>query len=81
MKNNYKCLNSHSNRSTSRNVPEGIDVKRTNLKKRRLCLKCGKKFLSIGPHNRLCENCVSINDKITMKTFFVCSKLPDKLDH
>ncbi|MCP4268340.1 MAG: hypothetical protein GY777_22655 [Candidatus Brocadiaceae bacterium] len=81
MKNNYSCLNSHRDRSDSRNVPERFDAKRINLKKKRLCLKCGKMFLSIGPHNRLCENCVSANEKIALKTFNVCSKLPDKLDH
>ncbi len=81
MKNNYSCLNSRSGRSDSRNVSECFDTKKTNLNKRRLCLKCGKKFLSIGPHNRLCENCISINEKIALKTFYVCSKSPDELNH
>ena len=81
MRKDYSCLNSNRDRRTSRNVPECYDTNKINLNTRRLCLKCGKKFLSIDPYNRLCENCVSIKEKIALKTFYVCSKLPDELIH
>ncbi len=59
MRNNYNYLSSNSERRILRNVPGGYDTNKISLKKSRLCLECGKKFLSIGPYNRLCEKCVS----------------------
>ncbi len=81
MKNNYRCLNSNRDGSSSSNVPGCYDTNKRILNKRRLCLKCGKKFLSIGPHNRLCEKCISTNEKIAMKAFYVSSKLSEELEH
>ncbi len=81
MRNNYSCLNSNRAQITSEKLPERYETDNTRLKKRRLCLKCGKKFLSIGPHNRLCEKCISINEKIALKTFYVSAKHINELNH
>ena len=43
--------------------------------KERLCLKCGKKFLSKRPSNRICEKCSLINQRIALKLHSV-SNLP-----
>ncbi len=82
MENNYRCLNSDKVSRSLKKVSESHDSNKRNLKKRRLCLKCGNKFLSIGPHNRLCENCASTNSKLAMNTFCVTSKHLDEMkDH
>ncbi len=46
-------------------------------KKKRLCLRCGEKFLSERPYNRICEKCSLINAKIALKLHSV-SVLPQK---
>ncbi len=35
--------------------------------KKRLCLKCGKKFDSLHPYNRICDKCTIENDKGTRR--------------
>jgi DNA-directed RNA polymerase subunit RPC12/RpoP len=32
--------------------------------KQRTCLRCGKKFDSTGPDNRICQRCAKINARI-----------------
>ncbi len=56
MRSNYSCLRSKEEKRELRTVPAYDDTVGKSVKKGRLCLKCGKKFLSIGSHNRLCEN-------------------------
>ena len=58
MRTNYNYSNSNRERRILRNVPEFYDTDKISVKKSRLCLKCGKKFLSIDLHNCLCEECV-----------------------
>ncbi len=53
MKNVHGCLEPNMK---TRGANKSGTVK-TELKKKRICLKCGKKFLSKGPYNRLCEKC------------------------
>ncbi len=77
MRNNYNCSNSKKEKIILRNVPVSYDTNKISLKKSRLCLECGKKFLSIGPYNLLCEKCVSQ----AWKAFWVSSKLLDELNH
>ena len=81
MRNNYSGLNSNRDRRILRNVPGYHDTNKISLNKKRLCLKCGKTFLSINPYNRLCEKCVSTNEKIALKTFYASSKHLNKLIH
>jgi hypothetical protein len=49
---------------TLRDTSLTCDTNKIRSKKSRLCLKCGKKFLSIGPYNCLCEKCVSLAWKV-----------------
>lgn len=35
------------------------------LKKKRVCLKCGEKFLSKSPYNRVCDKCASMNERLS----------------
>ena len=75
MRNNYSSIHSCSESS----IHGCYDINKVSSKKRRLCLKCGERFLSVGPHNRLCDECVSINEKIAFKIFCVSSKYIDEL--
>ncbi len=81
MKNKYSCLNVNTKSRITRYIPERSDINKRNLKKKRLCLKCGKMFLSTGPYNRLCENCVSSNRRIALKTFYINPKHLEGVDH
>lgn len=38
--------------------------------KKRVCLKCNKKFWSIGPNNRICKRCNVINLNIVKCNYF-----------
>ena len=51
------------------------------LQNKRLCLKCGKKFLSEGPHNRICVKCGLINDRIIIVgTYSVSLRFSDVMN-
>jgi hypothetical protein len=38
--------------------------KGASLKQKRSCLKCGEKFPSKGPYNRVCDKCSSMNERV-----------------
>ncbi len=59
MRKNHNSLESDRKRKTLRDTSLTCDTNKFGSKKSRLCSKCGKKFLSIGPYNCLCEKCVS----------------------
>ena len=56
-------MDATSERKTKKVGPVGL--KTTGQKQKRICLKCGKKFPSIGPYNRLCDKCSSMNERVT----------------
>ncbi len=70
MRTNFNYLSSNKERRKLRNVHGGYDTNKISLKKSRLCLECGKKFLSIDPYNHLCGKCVLQ----AWKTFWVSSE-------
>ncbi len=74
MKNNYRCLNSNVESENLSDKSGCFDNDKISIKKRRVCLKCRKKFLSTGPYNRICEKCVLSNERIALKTFCVNPK-------
>ncbi len=78
MKNTYSRLKSNRKKRVLRDTPEYCDSNKIRFKKKRLCLKCGKKFLSQGPYNRICEKCGSINERISTSTYSVSSKPSDE---
>ncbi len=71
MRNNYSCLRLKKEKRVVRNVPEYNDTGSMSIEMSRPCLKCGKKFLSTGLHNRLCKKCTSINNNISAREFCV----------
>ncbi len=50
------------------------DANKFESMKERLCLKCGEKFLSERPSNRICEKCSLANERIAFRTLTVSSK-------
>jgi rRNA maturation endonuclease Nob1 len=46
--------------------------------KKRLCLKCGKRFLSKGPYNRVCERCGLLNERMATSTYSIGDTSPGK---
>ncbi len=40
-------------------------------KQKRVCLKCGEKFPSKGPFNRVCDKCSSTNERVANSTYAV----------
>ena len=64
MRKNHNRLKSDRKRKTLRDTSLSYDANKFGSKKKRLCLKCGKKFLSENPYNRICEQCSLTNEEI-----------------
>jgi predicted amidophosphoribosyltransferase len=75
---NQNSLKSDRKRKTLRDTSLSCDTNKIRSNKKRLCLKCGKKFLSIGPYNRICEKCSLINKRMALHTHSVSSKHLDE---
>ena len=74
MRKKHNGLKPDRKRKTLRDTSLGCDTNKFGSKKKRLCLKCGAKFLSERPYNRICEKCSLINERIGLKTHSVSSK-------
>ncbi len=49
-----------------------------SLKQKRVCLKCGEKFPSKGPYNRVCDKCSSMNERVANSTYAVRENAPSE---
>ncbi len=82
MRKNHNSLKSDGKRKTLRDTSLTCDTNKIRSKKKRLCLKCGEKFLSKRPYNRICEECSLTNERIASRTHAVSSKpLGEEEDH
>lgn len=52
----------------------------TGSKKARLCLRCGEKFLSEGPYNRVCEDCSVINARVYKNEYKIITTRNKKIN-
>lgn len=68
-----------SNRKKSE-LGENPNISSARLQKKRLCLKCGKKFPSKGLYNRICERCSLLNERMVKSTYSVGNTTSDKSD-
>ncbi len=68
-----------SNRKKSE-LGENPNISSARLQKKRLCLKCGKKFTSKGLYNRICERCSLLNERMATGTYSVGNTTSDKPD-
>ncbi len=70
MNKDHNSLKSDRKRKTLRDTSLSRDNNKNRSKKKRLCLKCGEKFLSERPYNRICEECSLINEEIAFAHSF-----------
>ncbi len=68
-----------SNRKKSE-LGENPNISSARLQKKRLCLRCGKKFPSKGLYNRICERCSLLNERMVKSTYSVGNTTSDKSD-
>ncbi len=68
-----------SNRK-KKGLRENPNISSARLQKKRLCLKCGKKFTSKGLYNRICERCSLLNERMATGTYSVGNTTSDKSD-
>ncbi len=57
---------------------KGGGVAGTDLRQKRMCLKCGEKFPSKGPYNRICDRCSSTNERVASSTYAVRQNPPSE---
>ncbi len=74
MNKNHNSLKSDRKRKTLRETSLACDTNKFGSKRKRLCLKCGEKFLSECPYNRIGEECSLTNERIAFRTHPVSSK-------
>ncbi len=61
--------------------PDNFNTPVNRLHKKRLCLKCGKRFLSQGYHNRICVKCGLSNKRIRTHSYVLSIRLPDVMNY
>jgi len=44
---------------------------KTKSKKKRICLRCEKQFVSEGPYNRICDKCRLANERIASSVYSI----------
>jgi len=66
---NYRYFALKRERRRLRNGSGCYDTEKISLEKSRVCLKCGMKFSSNSPYNRLCDRCTSKNSRIEYRAF------------
>ncbi len=64
MKKNYKLSKTVRGEGETKYKPEYYNIKVSKGEKKRSCLKCGSKFHSNGPENRICTKCNLTNLRI-----------------
>ena len=57
---------------------EGCGTTGIELRQKRICLKCGEKFSSKGPYNRVCDKCSSVNERVASSTYAVRNNPPSE---
>ena len=61
-----------------KDTSEEVSTKVISLKQKRVCLKCGEKFPSKGPYNRVCDKCSSMNERVANSTYAVRENTPSE---
>ncbi len=71
MKNVSGCLNTKRKKANLKDTERSVRTRETSLKKKRACLKCGQKFHSKGPYNRICDKCSVSNERVASSAYSV----------
>ena len=80
MRNTYNNLNAKKKEGEIKGSPYHFRAPVSREHKKRLCLTCGKRFLSKCPHNRICVNCSLDNQTIRADVYSVSFGL-EELTH
>jgi hypothetical protein len=80
MRNTSGCLSSNIEEKELKDKPNDFNIPVDRLKKKSLCLKCGKKFLSKGCYNRICVKCGLINESIRADIYSVSLRSSDVMN-
>ncbi len=75
MKKNYKLSKTTSDEGKTNYKPEYYNVKVSKFENKRSCLKCGEKFHSNGPQNRICKDCNFTNLRIGPSSYSLSVRL------
>ncbi len=75
MRKNHNSLKSNRKIKTLKDTSLTCDTNKIRSKRKRLCLKCGEKFLSKRPYNRICEECSLTNERIALHTHSVSPEI------
>ncbi len=71
MRNASSSLNTKKKMKMLKDNPKSYTSLKVKAGKKRICLKCGEKFLSKGRYNRICEKCGMTNERIATNTYSV----------
>lgn len=69
MRNDYNRSTANIEEGETKYNPEECNITVRKREKKRSCLKCGKKFLSKGHHNRICVKCDLMNGRTGVTTY------------
>ncbi len=78
MKSVSECSKPNSKNIKLKDTIKGAYTKVTGLKQKRTCLKCGEKFPSKGPYNRICDKCGSMNERVASSTYAIRENSPSE---
>lgn len=78
MKKKSKQIGARRKKRVLKDEPVSSAINRNKMQKKRLCLKCGKKFPSKGPYNRICEKCSFINERMKVSAYSVSSGISEE---
>jgi hypothetical protein len=78
MKSVSECSKPNSKNIKLKDTIKGAYTKVTGSKQKRMCLKCGGKFPSQGPYNRICDKCSSMNERVASSTYAVRESPPSE---
>lgn len=81
MRNYSGCSSTNIEKNELKDKPDNFNTPVNRLYKKRLCLKCGEKFLSQGRHNRICVKCGLSNERIRTHSYVLSMRLPDVMNY
>lgn len=81
MRNYSGCSSTNIEENELKDKPDNFNTPVNRLHKKRLCLKCGEKFLSQGHHNRICVRCGLSNERIRTSSYALSMRLSDVMNY
>ena len=73
-----KSISNYSKPNKLKATSKGASTNVISSNQKRVCLKCGEKFPSKGPFNRVCDKCSSMNERVANSTYAVRESSPSE---